>query len=172
MFEEIYSQLFENNFALFSFITSILLASCFFLSGLIRNYHYKQNVKNIIGNNILYLIKIFNRIHSDATQLDGNPETNQHRAEELSMYFEQKHTRIQMIRLNIENQLTHIAKNDSYHKNITKILEDIDMLLETCYNPKLPLKYQLSVWKDNQERILDTTRNTIDVARDELNIEL
>ncbi len=77
-----------------------------------------------------------------------------------------------MIRLNIENQLTHIAKNDSYHKNITKILEDIDMLLETCYNPKLPLKYQLSVWKDNQERILDTTRNTIDVARDELNIEL
>lgn len=162
----------EQLFGFFSFVISVGLGIAFFASDRYKNYKYKQNVKNIIGNNILYLVKIFNRIHSDVEELDENYETNQRKAEEMAMYFEQKHTRIQMIRLNIENQLTHIAKDDVYQKNISEILEDIDVLLEICYNPKLPLKYQLSIWGDKQERILDTTKNTIDVARDNLKIEL
>lgn len=129
-------------------------------------------MKKIIGNNILQLVRIFNRIHSDVEELNGNAESDENKVSEIALYFEQKHTRIEMIRLNIENHLTNIAEDDSYHKNVSDILEDMDVILETCYNPKLPLKYQLSIWRKNQETIESVTRNTIDVARDQLKIEL
>ncbi len=172
MIEELYSELFDKNFALFSFVISICLASLFFISGSYRNYRYEKNVKKIIGNNILQLVKIFNRIYSDVEELNGNMESDERKASEMALYFEQKHTRIEMIRLNIENHLTNIAKDVSYHKNVSEILEDTDIILEICYNPKLPLKYQLSIWQNRQNTIQSATRNTIDVARDQLKIEL
>lgn len=158
------------NFAMTSFVISILLAIAFFLSNVIRNFQHQRMVKKIIENNILQLTKIYNRLYADVGEINGISESDQQRVSEITLYFERKHTRIEMIRMNVENQLAHITKINSYYRSVNEILDDLDIIMEKCYNPKLPLKYQLSTWQDNRDIIQSTTRNTITVAREKLNI--
>jgi len=159
-----------NNFAIFSFLISIGLAISFFVSNLVRDWLHQKTIKNIIKNNILQLTKIYDRIYVDVDEITGVGESDQNRASEIALYFERKHTRIEMIRMNIANQLAHISNDKSYHKSVNEILEDLDIIMEKCYNPKLQLKYQLAIWQDNKDLIQSTTKNTVNIAKEKLKI--
>jgi len=160
----------SNDFAIISFGISIILAISFFASNIVKDLVHQKTVKNIIKNNILQLTKIYDRIYVDVDEITGIGESDQERASEIAQYFERKHTRIEMIRINIENQLVHIAKKDTFHESVSEILNDLDIIMEKCYNPKLPLKYQLSVWQGNKDLIQATTKNTVNVAVEKLKI--
>lgn len=160
----------SNFFAIISFVISIGLAISFFVSNLIKDWLYHKKVKNIIKNNILQLTKIYDRIYVDVDEITGIRESDQRRISEIVLYFARKHTRIEMIRINIENQLAHLTKKDAYHDSVDEILEDLDTIMEKCYNPKLPLKYQLAVWQNNNDLIKATTKNTVNVATKQLKI--
>ena len=170
-FSFLVSEIFSNYFAIISFVVSAILASSFFLSNWIKDRHHEKTVKDIIKANISQLTKIYDRLYADVDGFTGTLESDKKLASEISLYFERKHTRIEMIRMNIENQMAHIAKTDSFYKNISKILKDLDIIMETCYDPKLPLKYHLSIWQDNRDLIQSTTENTISVAREKLKIQ-
>lgn len=153
-------------FPIASFVISISVAISFFASVWWKENKHQKKIKNIINDNVKQLTQICNRLYVDVNELHGTTESDIARANSLSMYFDRQITRLEMLRINIGNQLTHIKGDENYIEQIKKILESEDWILEKCNRPDIPTKYKLSLWRENQSGLQEKTGEVIQIAKD------
>jgi len=152
-----------------SLLGGLMVSSLFLGLTKLNKRNHAQKIKKILQGNIRELLKIYDRLHADLDNFNGNSSSDMIVASDLASFYEGKQIRIEMIRINIENQLALLDEKPSYNENIQSILNDIDFIIETCYHPKSPLQHQLSICADHKDDLHATTKNTFDIAT-ELNI--
>lgn len=133
----------------------------------------QKTMKTIIKDEIIQILKIYEKIDFDLNKFDGNKDSDLIKAQELTTYFERKYPTLTMIRMNIKNHLAHvlntkygIIRDIKYKKSINSILVNLDSILETCYDPKLPSDAQLSLWGDKKNMIEKLIIDSISISDD------
>ena len=162
-----------NDANLSYFLAGIVTSTIFFVTPIVFKVFHRRSIKCVIDSNIVQLTKIYSRLHTDINEFDGT-ESDFTRMSDIKMYFERKFIMIEMIRINIQNQLTHMPSSwpltDTYRSKVQVILDDLDVIIETCYNPSLPTKYHLSIWRNKKNMILSRIKHTIEITQDEINL--
>ncbi len=152
-------------FPILSFCISIGVAISFFASDKLKERNHQKQVKEIIDNNIEQLTKICNRLYVDLDDIHGISSDDERKAKEISTYFERQVTRLEMLRINIGNQLTYVKGDKSYISKIKNVLNAQDLIMEKCNRPDIPIKYKLSLWKENKEELQENTGKIIEIAK-------
>ncbi len=167
----------EDNNPLIYFLLSFNLTLGLYLLHVIHSWLNQSTMKNIINDEITQLVKIYDKINGDINKFTGDDAHDLEIANKLTTYFERKYATMGMMRINIKNHFAHISNSKSigirknnYKSNIVLILNDFDSILETCYDPKLPSKYQLSLWRDKRDFINSLISNTISIVNKELKL--
>lgn len=152
-------------FPIASLAISIGVGVSFWLSDQFKESKHQKNIKNIINSNVEQLCSICNRLYVDVDEIAGNTGQDMEKAKQLSQYFNRNMVRLEMLRLNIENQLVLLKGDDNYTTQIKNILKDEDWIIEKCNRPDIPEHYKLSLWKENRDDLQKKTHDVIDIAK-------
>ena len=147
------------------FAIGVIVSTVFFITPLVNNILVNIAIKKIIKSNVQQIKSVYDRLYADMDRFDGT-EADITRAAEMGVYFEKKMPTLEAVRTNIQNQLAHLHSLpfSKYTNNVRKILLDLDTMIEACYAPKLPTKYQCSIWRDKQDVIRSKVKNTMQVS--------
>lgn len=150
---------FDRVFAITSFIISVGLAISFWLSQVWGSRQHQKYIKQSISNNIKDLIEIVEKLYSKA---DSTYSDNQ--AKNAYEYFSRKINRMELLRINVDNLLTQLKKDDKYKQKIKSILEIESWLLDTYNNPTIDDTNKFYLWKTNTGELMTQTQNIVNIA--------
>ncbi len=122
----------------------------------------QRYVKKTINNNVRELIKITSTINSKSMDMHDSDE----KAMMLELYFTRHVRRLELLRLNIENNLTQLPDEDNYTTGVAQIIEIESWLVEKFDDPAVLKNSRSHMWKkygENNE-LENKTRNLIDIA--------
>ena len=119
-------------------------------------------VKKVIDNNVRELIKITSTINSKSMDMHDSDE----KAMMLEVYFTRHVRRLEMLRLNIENNLTQLPDKDNYTTGVARIIEIESWLVEKFDDPTVPKNIRFHLWKECGENneLENKTQDLIDIA--------
>lgn len=153
-------------FPIASLVIGITVAISIWVTDWNKDRKYQANLKKIINSNVKQLTKICNKLYADVDEIEGTGSQDIENAQKLSHYFDRNITRLEMLRTNIENQLTMLKGDEHYVTSIKTILELQDGIIEKCNRPDIPDRYKLSLWQDNKADLQKKTRDVIGIAKD------
>lgn len=129
---------------------------------------HQQYVKKVIDNNIRDLVKITRTIHSKSENVYNSDEA----AMMLESYFTRHVRRLELLRLNIENNLPQLTDESSYTNSVVKMLEIESWLVDKFDDPTVSKNKRFYLWKECSENseLTNKTRDLVNIAT-KLNIE-
>ena len=155
----------ENGFITFwfpiiSFIISLVVAVSFWGSDLYKTRQHQGYLKTTVNNNIQELVQILEYVYSRAEEIEDDDQ----KARNLSYYFLRQVNRIELLRINVENYLVQIQKNTQYKKEIRKIIDVENWLLETYNRPDISNEEKYFLWKEDVGVLRTNTRKAVKLA--------
>lgn len=146
---------------LITFVVSIVFGFLLWLFNFMRDRDHQKYLKKIIENNTRDLIQIINKISADVELINDNDEN----AKRLAQYFSRKIGRLELLRVNVENQLTQLKdKDEKYKKNIRKILESENIILETYDRIDIPDESRFHLWKKDPKILQENVEKILNIA--------
>ena len=148
-------------FPIIAFMASVGFGLYVFFSRRQDEKKHQRYIKKIIDNNIRELVDITSMIHARSENVhDSDAE-----AKLLELYFSRQVRRLELLRLNVENQLPQLADENNYTKNIKTIIEIQSWLIEKYNDPTITKENRFYLWKDRgSSELTDKTRNLVNIA--------
>ena len=141
-------------------VTCIGLALSFWIVDGYKIRQHQGYLKTIINHNISDLVKILESIYVRADMIENDDQ----KAKELFYYFARQTSRIELIRLNVENYLVQITKNTNYKLEIHKIIDVENWLLKTYNRLDISNDYKFYIWKEDIGMLKHKTKIVVNTA--------